>query len=263
MYSSDKKGKIPHPQNLLNGFCNIMEECELSELDLSGGKFTWEKSRGKDTWVCERLDRAFASSSWWTKFPLCNLRVVNTSVSDHDPIMLDFLKVEISKRKFRFRFENIWLKEPNFVVEVIEVWKKLPSIHLLPKLIEVSSFMARWGRSFFHKFREKIKEHKNSIARLKDLTDDDSIKEYLAVKDSLNTLLFQEETYWKQRAKLFWLEEGDENTKFFHSNASARRKANRITHLFDDNEVLVEDHEGMSDIVYKYFSNLFAGESVE
>lgn len=205
MYPSDKKGAIPHPQNLLDGFYKTINECHLSELDLSGGSFTWEKSRGRSTWVRERLDRAFANANWWARFPLCNLKLLHTPVSDHNPILLEFLKLEISKRKFRFRFENMWLKEPGFVAEVSAVWKNLPPVHLLPKLFEVSSFMARWGRSFFHRFREKVQEYKGVMARLADMDEEDNIKEYLAAKECLNTLLYQEEIIGSKERNCFGL----------------------------------------------------------
>lgn len=39
MYVSDKQGNVPHPQNLLEGFCNTIEDCKLSEIELFGGKF--------------------------------------------------------------------------------------------------------------------------------------------------------------------------------------------------------------------------------
>lgn len=60
MYSVDKKGKNSHPQYLLDGFRNVVEQCHSSELDLTGGKFTWEKCQGTNNWVREKLDRCFA-----------------------------------------------------------------------------------------------------------------------------------------------------------------------------------------------------------
>ena len=63
LYASDKKGINLHPQYLLDGFRNTVEDCHLLELDLSGGRFTWERGRGTEAWVRERLDRAFASAS--------------------------------------------------------------------------------------------------------------------------------------------------------------------------------------------------------
>lgn len=49
MYEADKQGYTPHPQWLLEGFRCTIEECQLSELDLLGGKYTWERSRGSDS----------------------------------------------------------------------------------------------------------------------------------------------------------------------------------------------------------------------
>ncbi|XP_074327496.1 uncharacterized protein LOC141665410 [Apium graveolens] len=86
LYNSDKQGVHPHPNALMEGFRKAVDDSELCELDLLGGLFTWEKSRGKDDWVRERLDRAFANMSWWARFPLCKLKVIVTPVSDHDPI---------------------------------------------------------------------------------------------------------------------------------------------------------------------------------
>ena len=72
----------------------------MIEIDLKGGHFTWEKSRGSNDWVKERLDRAFASRSWLNSFSLCKLSVIHTSVSDHDPIMLDLFSMAFTGKNF-------------------------------------------------------------------------------------------------------------------------------------------------------------------
>lgn len=60
-----QKGLHRHPQTFLDGFKHTIELNGLAELELMGGNYTWERSRGKPEWVRERIDRAFASSSWW------------------------------------------------------------------------------------------------------------------------------------------------------------------------------------------------------
>lgn len=152
LFATDKMGSIPHPPSLLEGFRKAIDDCLLKEIDLTGGRYTWEKSRGSQNWVRERLDRAFATNSWWLKFPLCNLSVHHVTRSDHDPINLDLLSVAISRKVFRFRFENTWLEEPTFRTEVSDFWLSLPSTHVIPKLLSVTSFMARWGRNFSTNF---------------------------------------------------------------------------------------------------------------
>lgn len=132
-----------------------------------------------------------------------------------------------------------------------------PSYSSVSKASGVVIFYGSRGRTFFHKFREKIKHHKANLDKLVDCTDQDSIKEYIAEKEKLNSLLLNKETYWKQRAKIFWLREGDDNTKFFHSSATARKKANKITYLVDNDGAKVEDQDGMCRIVRDYFTSLF------
>lgn len=48
----------------MDKFRSAVEDCNLVELDLQGGEFTWEKGKGNPTWVRERLDRVFTTNSW-------------------------------------------------------------------------------------------------------------------------------------------------------------------------------------------------------
>lgn len=231
------------------------------EIDLTGGKYTWEKSKGTQDWVRERLDRAFATEAWWNQFPLCKLTVSHTITSDHDPIKLELMNVNFSNKHFRFKFENTWLKEQNFHEDVSKFWENLPPAHLLPRLISVSSFMAKWGRQFFHKFREKVKAQKEVVNRLVDCVDDASVKCYFEEKEKLHQLLLHEEAYWKQRAKIFWLEEGDSNTRFFHASASTRKKMNHITNLKSEEGGIITKHDDLCNLIQAHFNNVFAGKS--
>lgn len=233
LFASDKQGTHPHPQSLLNGFRLAIEDCGFSELSLNGGAFTWEKSKGSSNWVREKLDTAFANAQWWRKFPLCNLSVTHTIYSDHDPIILEPLVVTWSRKQFRFKFENTWLNEPSFKNKVATYWKSIPPMQMLPKLLSVSSFMVKWGRNFFHKFRDKVKLLKETIALLVNRTDDIGIKQYFEEKNKLDELLYHEELYWKQRVKSFWLTEGDTNSKYFHAAATKRKKINHISQLLN------------------------------
>lgn len=127
----------------------------------------------------------------------------------------------------------------------------------MPKLISVSSFMARWGRNFFHKFRDKVRKQKEVVSNLAQHIDTGGVEQYFAEISKLHELLLHEETYWKQRAKNYWLAEGDANTKFFHASASARKKTNHIDFLENDQGVQIQEHEAMSCIVKDYFTEVF------
>ncbi|KAL5774533.1 hypothetical protein ACOSP7_012090 [Xanthoceras sorbifolium] len=58
-------------------------------------------------------------------------------------------------------------------------------------------------------------------------------RQVMEAKRDLNALLTREDIYWKQRSRVSWLQNGDRNTRFFHSQASKRKKINNISSLFD------------------------------
>lgn len=67
----------------------------------------------------------------------------------------------------------------------------------------------------------------------------------------------QEEIYWKQRAKAFWLRDGDANTKCFHLTATASKRRKIIDKLKNDNNEWVGGQSGLCELAKDYFGNLF------
>lgn len=121
----------------------------------------------------------------------------HTIYSDHDPIQLELYNTEHSRRNFRFRFENTWLKEQSFHEEVVNYWQRLPPVHFLPRLLELSNFMDKWGRKFFNKFREKIRKQKEELKVFEDCADERRTNRYFEERSKLEELLIHEEAYWK------------------------------------------------------------------
>lgn len=74
----------------------------------------------------------------------------------------------------------------------------------------------------------------------------------------IDGLLHEEEQYWKQHVWVLWLKEGDKNTNFFHTYVSACQRKNRIVGLLDNEDTWVTSDDGITRIVYEYFSELFS-----
>lgn len=73
----------------------------------------------------------------------------------------------------------------------------------------------------------------------------------------------EEHAYWKQRAKVTWLTDGDRNTKYFHRKASNRRAKNKLQGLFDSQGVWQETDVGIEGVVVEYFTNMFKAAEVD
>ncbi|KAJ6908857.1 hypothetical protein NC652_019960 [Populus alba x Populus x berolinensis] len=96
----DKRGLHDHPHALIQGYRVAIEECQLTGIPLLAFPFTWERGRGTDHWVQERLDRAMGTGPWCTE-----LHNLTTSISDHNPLLLVYRKQIIYRKHIRFRFE--------------------------------------------------------------------------------------------------------------------------------------------------------------
>ena len=73
----------------------------------------------------------------------------------------------------------------------------------------------------------------------------------------LNSLLAQEEIYWKQMSKQHWLKERDLNTRFFHSYASGRKRKNAVLKLQNDEGVWMDWGDNLEGLMADYFNKLF------
>ena len=96
------------------------------------------------------------------------------------------------------------------------------------------------------------------VEQLQSSTDESRVIEFFNEKRRLAKLLEDEELYWKQQAKAFWLENGDLNTKFFHAQASGRKATNKVSSLVDVNGIVQSDLSTMGFIALSYFQNLFS-----
>jgi hypothetical protein len=100
-------------------FNYIINICELREIDMSRGQFTWSNNQTVPT--LEKLDRFLVSREWELLFPLTTVHKLSREISDHNPIILDTM--EGSEKQIKeFRFDKRWLKEESFLPKVARVW---------------------------------------------------------------------------------------------------------------------------------------------
>ncbi|XP_075507347.1 uncharacterized protein LOC142544167 [Primulina tabacum] len=228
----------------------------LSDLPLIGYQFTWERGKGTNTAVEERLDRALASS-WMEKFPNAQLHNLCASVSDHSPILINTTPRLQMGRTRDFMFENKWLKEPDLQDFITVNWENSEGDNIMEKMESLSTKLAEWGRKKNSIFKDEIEQCKKDIEKLRLSDSEEDAVGIQKIKYILTKLISQEELHWKQKAKEHWLQYGDLNTQFFHSVATQRKEMNRIKSLDDDSGVRHSNITDICKVVSTYFENLF------
>ena len=79
----------------------------------------------------------------------------------------------------------------------------------------------------------------------------------------LNELQTINETYWRQRSRVQWLQEGDRNTAFFHRRASNRKSRNTIKGLLNEEGVWSSDRDEVAKVLIQYYENIFRAAPVD
>ncbi|KAI0496381.1 hypothetical protein KFK09_022697 [Dendrobium nobile] len=235
---------------------------------LSGGLLVMWKSRMASFKVID-------SSSQFINGDLDISLIVNTNqllvakhlpriASDHCPILLN-LNSSSPKISKSFKFENIWASYPASYSVVQNVWNRKsvgsPSDILITKMRRTMNSLYFWSRSK-HQNLEQLKDNlKKEILQLQEKEARNgslSSEEICLLKfkiGELNSTLARLSTWWKQRAKVNWINEGDQNSKFFHSFASAMRNANFIANIKDELGILVDKQNEIEEVQIKYFRN--------
>ncbi|KAL5786962.1 hypothetical protein ACOSP7_003911 [Xanthoceras sorbifolium] len=129
---------------------------------------------------------------------------------------------------------------------------------LRDKLVMCADRLEKWSKVKFGSLKKAIDRIRCEINLLYDRKQSELVLNVIKSRErDLENLLSKEELYWKQRSKVDWLLAGDKNSKFFHRRATARKKKNQISSLLDSRGVRRESEQGMSSVIFDYFSDLF------
>lgn len=66
----------------------------------------------------------------------------------------------------------------------------------------------------------------------------------------------QEETLWKQKSRIQWLKEGEQNTKLFHRSTLEYRGANKILRLNNEAGETLQNHKEISTLLTRHFKHI-------
>ncbi|RVX19512.1 hypothetical protein CK203_004994 [Vitis vinifera] len=95
----------------------------------------------------------------------------------------------------------------------------------------------------------------DSLERLGSLSEEDRRSQRTA-RDEFSHCAILEEISWRQKSRALWLKEGDNNTKFFHRMANARRRGNFISSL-TVRGVRMDKEEELKEGIRSYFKSMF------
>lgn len=258
-YEKSNGGRISKGMKDFNEF---IDSNELMDMPLHGSSFTWSDNRAIPTMV--RLDRFLVTNGWEEQHLDAIQQTLPRLLSDHSPITLEAKGKPTIRAPFRF--ENFWLKLPNFTRRVEEWWQEFEVQGMAcyvfgEKLKRLKQKLIGWNKE---ERRRAECDVTNWARRCKELDEKEEVapledEEIAERKEALKRFMnFSklEEIRWKQKAKVKWLGEGDRNTSFFHRVANGRRKRNFMSQLKEGDEFITEDTE-IKEKCVNFFQRLY------
>ncbi|TQD71025.1 hypothetical protein C1H46_043451 [Malus baccata] len=258
LWESEKSGGSQVLYNRPQYLATFLNMAELSDLHFHGSPFTWRGRRNGEL-VEERLDRALSNQSWQECWP--NTMVIHGTVigSDHCPLIIQREPKRASGKR-PFRFQSVWVKEVECVNLVEQCWAKPVGGTVLgrwtARINDCRTQLQRWSRRKFKMRQHEIEQLTCQLGELQ-LNWGDHEEEINTKSRMLDQLMAQEESVWKQRSRIKWLQDGDANTKFFHQSTMQRRRRNQVLKLKDEDGRWEERPHRIKQLVDNYFIHLF------
>nr|KAJ0196777.1 hypothetical protein LSAT_V11C700381330 [Lactuca sativa] len=214
-------------------FNKFIQDADLKEYKMGGEKFTFMSRRDAKL---SKLDIFLVCSGYLNSFPLSAVTAHSRELSDHSPITIQSAVADIGP--IPFKLFNSWMFKEGFDKLVIDSWSRFvgygnPDAYLAAKLKFLKNVIRKWRKEAC-KIESKeldgwISMVKNfeKQAETRPLTDVEIGKWNEGIKkiEELERLKTMD---LKQKARIKWTIDGDENSKFFHGFINSKNRRNHI-----------------------------------
>ncbi|PKU59156.1 putative mitochondrial protein [Dendrobium catenatum] len=241
---------------------NFIFNCGLQDLSSVGLLFTWYNQR-VDLPIHIKLDRILVNSDFLDFFPTAHYKVDSPFGSDHSPIIL--LANSANRTFSRFLFKKFWLNLDGF-------WDVLLNVFNSPNLASpISAFYnclkalkgkikgMNWSSSnFLSNAILEAKSHQlQCLNALQSSPLDQGCNSNLNLaNDRLNHLQMEWASWIAQRAKSYWLTQGEDDLGFLYAKIRSRANRNLIKKISSIRGTITGHHNIARELI-EHFQTLF------
>ncbi|XP_010687394.1 uncharacterized protein LOC104901504 [Beta vulgaris subsp. vulgaris] len=220
-------------------FRNMLDNTDLMVVKGIGGTYTWSNKREGVDRIFNRIDRCLCNATWFTQHTHTVVEIKNQSVSDHHPLLIH-LNQQHHQGGRPFRFFNHLIEHPHFHEIVLEAWRQKGAASSLDdiwlKLKDVSKALKKLQITHYANV-ELHRQEQHCIV---------SLKKWLHVEESI----------YKQKSRIQWLQEGDSNSKVFFAAMKERQARNSIDVLYTSTGEKLDKVADIQKELNQFYSNL-------
>ncbi|CAH1453519.1 unnamed protein product [Lactuca virosa] len=231
------------------------------DINATGLYYSWnQKPRGIGG-LLRKLDRTMGNTNILSMFPRLHVMYKPYGILDHSPSLISF-PIGKPKKSYHFKFVNNITNHPHFHDTVQLIWDNRVEGHAMysvfQKLKKLKPPIRKLGQQLGNP-SHKVEALRIELERAQEQLDRDPDNEEISVEhavylEEFTKALCEEECLLRQKEKLYWLKEGDRNTKYYHKVIKERQNRNKINSIIDGDSV---EHgaDKIPDIVIAHFSD--------
>jgi hypothetical protein len=277
IYRAEDKNNSRLNRRLMGKFKSVLDELEVKELPLHRRRFTWSSYQSmqpssSSSWATTssasantmtRIDRMFCSTSWEEIFPTAHMHDWASTVSDHNPLIL---QGETGNAKYNgFRFESYWLGLPDFLEVVKQAWIKplqatnaVRRLHI--KLSQTAKALKSWERNCVGNIKTQLAVVKEVFwlldqAQERRAISQEEIEFKAMLKEIYFGLLTVDKIRARQRSRLMNIKYGDVCTKLFFLRANGQKRKKHIQ-ILQTRDGLAIKHEDKAKEIDRHFDEV-------
>ncbi|KAL7586020.1 hypothetical protein Lser_V15G46368 [Lactuca serriola] len=247
-------------------FLECINTLEIQDINCNGLNFTWNQKPQGNNGILKKLDRVMGNSSLMDLFPSIFASFLPYGLSDHSPIVI---KIPL-KAKFKvlpFKFPNVLTLNADLKVLVENHWNTdiqgTKMYALIQKLKNLKKPIRKLLKKQGH-FSDNVSHFRKELEMVQADLDEDPFNSDLRNLEAiflgeLKKAYEKEECFLKQKAKIQWLKDGDNNSKFFHKMVKGRVHKSRIEAIMNNDGEWLEGEEIYKEFV-EYFKNFLGNE---
>ncbi|XP_060210567.1 uncharacterized protein LOC132637503 [Lycium barbarum] len=217
----EKQVGLPITSNETLYFFNYTQSCGLIDVGFSVSKFTWWNGRTEEDCIFIRLDRILMNQQVLDIMPSTTVIHIIRHGFDHAPLHLE---CNSNAHNIIKSFKNTYGN----------IFQQIATIEATIKVKELQfeTNASRENRMLLHQAQAE-----------------------------LTKFLHLEEEYWKQKAGMKWFNDGDINTKFFHSYVRGKRNKLALKRIQDPNGTWLEKEADIGYEAIRIFKSQFSEEN--
>lgn len=261
---------VRRPEERLNStFCprnatrfnNFIQMAGLQDFNMGGCRFTYFCHDGAKL---SKLDRFLVCSNFLARFQDAKVTAHSRELSDHCPVTLTTRTADFGP--LPFKFFNSWVQKDGLAELVTSSWAEFrgygtADAFLAAKLRHVKQKIRLWRNNSIQVEKKDSVDLRNLIDSLdkKSVVSPLNESDRLTRNQAMQRLLELERFHaldLKQKARIRWVIDGDENSRFFHGVINNRNRKHKIHGLLVDGR-WSEDVQEIKSEVFKFYQNKF------